>query len=161
MCVSSARSILPFSSLSYSFKHSLKSSKHPWSLSFLHWEKMGRNSSNLIFFSPESKHPWRLGSEKLRRPSSKLTLLLGASKLLNGGVGGVQVEGAQKVAKVHAVNAIAFIVEDGECELSACKIDTQKERQSGRNTLLRSAPPNLAARQASSQPAARVGLNLA
>jgi hypothetical protein len=53
--------------------------------------------------------------------NNKFTLLLGAAKLLNGGAGGVQVEGAQKVTKVDGVDAIALVVVDGESEFGAWK----------------------------------------
>lgn len=50
-----------------------------------------------------------------------LTLLLGAAQLLNGGLGGVQVEGAEDAAEVDGVDgASAIAVVDGEHELGAC-----------------------------------------
>lgn len=55
VCASSAAIILPFSSLSQSFRHSRKSSKLPCSLSFFTWLKMGRNSSTFSFFSSKNQ----------------------------------------------------------------------------------------------------------
>jgi hypothetical protein len=48
---------------------------------------------------------------------NKLTLLLGASHLLNECEGRVEVEGTEEVSKVHGVNACAFTVIDAEGKL--------------------------------------------